>query len=113
MIGARMGVSVSDLSTPRRVSSGETIRIGMDFQDESSIEGAYALFVNAEDRTHTIALRGNRKGDASATITMEGEVARNAAPGEYRCQYVQVHDAFDNYAVLHPELHIRFWVGQR
>jgi hypothetical protein len=108
MIGGSMGVSSP--SAPRRFSPGEVIRIGMDFRDDGSVEGAYALFVNAENRTHTIALRGNR--GTSVTMNMEGKVASNAAPGEYRCQYLQVHDADDNYAVLYPEPQIRLWVGQ-
>jgi hypothetical protein len=113
MIDGRMELSMSDGSATARFSSGEMIRIGMDFLGEGSVEGAYALFVNAEKRTQTIALSGNRSEGTGTTISMEGKTARSGPPGEYRCQYVQVHDVFDNYAVLYPEPQIRFWVGQR
>jgi hypothetical protein len=84
----------------------------MDFLGEDSIEGAYALFVNVKDHKHTIALSGNRGEDAGVSISMEGEAIENAAPGEYRCRYVQIHDVHDNYAVLYPEPQINFWVRQ-
>jgi hypothetical protein len=113
MIDGRTELSMSDGSATARYSSGQLIRIGMDFLGEGSLEGAYALFVSAEDRTQTIALSGNRSEGTRTTIIMEGETDKHTPPGEYRCQYVQVHDVYDNYAVLYPEPQIRFWVGQR
>jgi len=86
MIDGRMELSMSDGSAPARFSSGEMIRIGIDFLGEGSVDGAYALFVNDEDRTQTIALSGDRREGTRTTISIEGETARNAPSGEYRCQ---------------------------
>lgn len=95
-------------------SQGDTIRINMQFRDKTGVGEAIAMCPNTEEGSNaTIDLRGNGQGETSAVVTLEAQVTEETAPGEYRCQYIQVHDTEDNYAIHHPDPEIRFIVDQK
>lgn len=103
---------VLDPRQPQRFTDGDTIRIGIEFQDQSGVDEVYALFVNAQDQKHTIGLRGNGDGGTRLRISLEAQEKANLVPGEYRCSYIHVRDVHGNYVVSYPDLPIGFLVDK-
>lgn len=101
---------MSEVHKPQRYSPSDTISIDMEFQNESGVDGVYALFINAEDLNNTIGLYGNGEGKTKLGLSLQSRIATNAMPGEYLCQYIHVIDVHGNYAVSYPDQKICFWV---
>lgn len=96
--------------TQRRFSAGDTISIGMDFEDDSGVDEVYMHFVNTENSKHTVGLRANGEGRTYLKTSVEAPAASDLAPGEYRCHYIHLRDVHGNYTVSYPEQNINFWV---
>jgi hypothetical protein len=101
---------MSDPRAQQRFSAGDTISIGMDFEDENGVEEVYLLFVNTENYKYTVGLRAYGGGSTRLKTSVQAPAASDLAPGEYRCKYIHVRDVHGNYAVSYPDQLINFWV---
>jgi hypothetical protein len=101
---------MADLSAQKRFSAGDTISIGMDFEDENGVDEVYVLFVNTENYKHTVGLRAYGGGSTRLKTSVQAPAASDLAPEEYRCEYIHVRDVHGNYAVSYPDQSINFWV---
>jgi hypothetical protein len=101
---------MSEVHKPQRFSPSDTISIDMEFQNESGVDGVYALFVNTENLKNTVGLYGNGEGSTKLSIKLQSRAATCPVPGEYLCQYIHVSDVHGNYAISYPDRRIIFWV---
>jgi hypothetical protein len=101
---------MSDPRAQQTFSAGDTISIGMDFEDDSGVDEVYVLFANTKDHKCTVGLRANGEGSTRLKTSVEAPAASDLAPGEYRCQYIHVRDMHGNYVVSYPDQTINFWV---
>jgi hypothetical protein len=101
---------MSDPRAQQTFAAGDTISIGMDFEDDSGVDEVYVLFANTKDHKCTVGLRANGEGSTRLKTSVEAPAASDLAPGEYRCQYIHVRDMHGNYVVSYPDQTINFWV---
>jgi hypothetical protein len=101
---------MSDTRAQQRFSTGDTISIGMDFEDNGGVDEVYVLFVNTENHKYTVGLRANGEGRTRLRTNVKAPAASDLAPGEYRCHYIHLRDVHGNYTVSYPDQTINFWV---
>ncbi len=85
----------------------DTVRIELDVSDPSGVAEVGARFTNT-DVSRSIFLRVNAEGATDATVALEQEVNDVLAPGEYRCEYVQLTDLRGNQTlIVRPDMGFR------
>lgn len=85
----------------------DTVRIELDVSDRSGVAEVGARFTTA-DGSRSIYLRADAEGATEATVAIEQEVTDALAPGEYRCEYVQLTDLRgNNTLVVRPDIGFR------
>lgn len=77
----------------------DTVRIALDVSDRSGVAEVAARFTTT-DGSRSIYLRADAGGTTDATVVLEQEVTDALAPGEYRCDYVQLTDLRNNQTLI-------------
>lgn len=85
----------------------DTVRIELDVSDSSGVAEAAARFT-ATDSSSSIYLKVDAEGATDTTVALEQEVNDTLAPGEYRCDYVQLTDLRGNQTlIVKPDIGFR------
>jgi len=87
-------------------SVGETIRVELDFRDESGVLTVNAVFYEIKSG-HGFSMRGEGGDRTEVTVVLTEEVTDKTLPGEYRCQDVTVYDTQHNYRTFTPDIRFR------
>jgi hypothetical protein len=92
---------MDELRTYRR---GETITVELDLEDESGVAEVTAFFRRMPYNYPTIEMEGHGGGEQHTTLELKTQVTEDVAPGEYYCDWIELHDVKGNETTKHgPE----------